>query len=224
MLTKIVERLRKIWSFSSLGRSGGTKSVDDFCRFLDSRPAFVSQTTLYGYLKTRSGRGHAEIFTNETYVVSINMAKWRVYLASLSDLAMYAGGLIANRTDSDRQEVSALIEHCLRRILDEHGTPAGSDENYAVAAEAVFARIKGIAWTEVGDDESPFSESPEALYEWAPIADELKTQDEEIVRNSIRFKWRDVRVELRRGLDADAVLADFRQLRLPESINAVRPR
>jgi hypothetical protein len=28
-----------------------------------------------------------------------------------------------------------------------------------------------------------------ALYNWAPIADELKTLDKEIVLNSMRLKW-----------------------------------
>ena len=31
--------------------------------------------------------------------------------------------------------------------------------------------------------------------------------DEEIVRNSVRFKWQEIRRELRAKLDADAVLA-----------------
>ena len=37
--------------------------------------------------------------------------------------------------------------------------------------------------------ENPFRESCLALYNWAPIADELKTLDKEIVLNSMRLKW-----------------------------------
>ena len=37
--------------------------------------------------------------------------------------------------------------------------------------------------------ENPFKESCLALYNWAPIADELKTLDKEIVLNSMRLKW-----------------------------------
>ena len=35
----------------------------------------------------------------------------------------------------------------------------------------------------------PFQESCLALYNWAPIADELKILDKEIVLNSMRLKW-----------------------------------
>ena len=37
--------------------------------------------------------------------------------------------------------------------------------------------------------ESPFKESSLALYDWSPIADELKVLDKEIVLNSIKLKW-----------------------------------
>jgi len=37
--------------------------------------------------------------------------------------------------------------------------------------------------------DTPFKESCMALYNWAPIADELKILDKEIVLNSMRLKW-----------------------------------
>ena len=40
----------------------------------------------------------------------------------------------------------------------------------------------------------------------APVVDELKEFDEPIVLNSVRFRWQEVRRELRKALDAEAVL------------------
>ena len=37
--------------------------------------------------------------------------------------------------------------------------------------------------------DNPFKESCLALYNWAPIADELKILDKDIVLNSMRLKW-----------------------------------
>ena len=59
----------------------------------------------------------------------------------------------------------------------------------------------------VPDDATPFSESPRTLVECAPIVEELKLLDEEIVRNSVRFRWQEVRRELRRDLDAKTLMA-----------------
>ena len=41
----------------------------------------------------------------------------------------------------------------------------------------------------------PFNESALALYEWSPIADELKTLDKKIVLNSMILKWDNVKKE-----------------------------
>jgi hypothetical protein len=55
------------------------------------------------------------------------------------------------------------------------------------------------------------ADSPSALVEWAPIADELKDYDVDIVKNSMRFKWKRIRDQFETLLDADAVLADWRE-------------
>ena len=39
----------------------------------------------------------------------------------------------------------------------------------------------------------PFNESALALYNWAPIADELKTLDRKIVLNSMILKWDNIK-------------------------------
>jgi hypothetical protein len=41
----------------------------------------------------------------------------------------------------------------------------------------------------------PFNESALALYEWSPIAEELKSLDRKIVLNSMILKWDNVRKE-----------------------------
>ena len=41
----------------------------------------------------------------------------------------------------------------------------------------------------------PFNESALALYEWAPVAEELKTLDRKIVLNSMILKWENIQNE-----------------------------
>ncbi len=43
----------------------------------------------------------------------------------------------------------------------------------------------------------PFNTSALALYEWSPIADELKTLDRKIVLNSMILKWDNVKEEFK---------------------------
>ena len=64
-------------------------------------------------------------------------------------------------------------------------------------------------WPNAAMGEASFTESPSVLIDTAPIADHLKKEDVDIVTNSIRFRWRDVREQLRTRIDADAVSRDW---------------
>jgi hypothetical protein len=91
-------------------------------------------------------------------------------------------------------------------ILHDTGIPKDAGIDFAAHAARVQARLAGCHWEKVRDDESAFTESPTALIHWAPVIDTLKQLDEEIVRNSVRFRWQEMRRHLRRHLDAEAVL------------------
>lgn len=171
-------------------------------RFIDSRASFVAQMSLYGYLRTRAGMRYPELFSNDEFVTAVDAAKWQMWLACLSDLSVYAGGLLAQRSRGNTARIAPLMQATLDAALAASGTahdPARVDR--------VRARLALCDWTAVPDDGTPFSESPRVLIESAPIVDELKQLDEEIVRNSVRFRWQQVRRELRRALDAEALMA-----------------
>jgi hypothetical protein len=176
-------------------------------RFLQTRSAHVAQTSLYGYLRARAGTRFPELFSNDEFVNSINIAKWHVWLGCVSDLAVYAGGMLCRAGTARADAVAALLQSVVAGVLRETGVPADAGPEFAAHAERVRARLALCDLGAIPDDETAFAESPLALVHWAPIVDELKQLDEEIVRNSIRFRWQEVRRELRRDLDARALLA-----------------
>lgn len=195
--------------------SGPIATVDDLARFVSTRAAFTAQKTLYGYLKTRMGTRYPSMFEDDAFVASIDIAKLHVYAACLADLALFAasrtGAGAGQRLDAER--CGALALACFRRGLDDNaaaGAPVGAFS--PAEAEADFRRRLAFwDWADGPQGAAIFSESPAALVRWAPIAPELKQFDQEIVENSIRFKWREVRADLDRRLDADAVAAEARR-------------
>jgi len=194
--------------FGSIGRRRAVPINDraSLRRFLETRSNFVAQTSLYGYLRTRAGMIYPQLFDDDTFVQSVNVAKWHLWLACLSDLSVYAGGLLAAQSPTRAATAAKLVQDVAAAILDETGTPADAGAEFAAHAERVRSRLAACDWARVTDDETPFRESPGALIHWAPIVENLKELDEEIVRNSVRFRWQEVRRDLRRDLDADAVL------------------
>jgi len=194
--------------FGSFGRRRN-EPVNDRAglrRFLETRASYVAQTSLYGYLRTRAGMIYPQLFDDDVFVHSINIAKWHIWLACLSDLSIYAGGLLAGRTQASSTEVGTLMKKLVASILIDSGTPADAGEDFPAHVARVQARLAGCDWDRVSDDETAFSESPTALVRWAPIVDNLKELDEAIVRNSVRFRWQEIRRNLRSNLDAEAIL------------------
>jgi hypothetical protein len=124
----------------------------------------------------------------------------------VSDLSVYAGGLLRQRAPGC--EVAPLMRDTIDALLDEAGTPAEAGGEYPDHAQRVRARVALFDWSSLSGEDWPFSQSQDALVYWAPVMDELKQLDEEIVRNSVRFRWREVREELGILLDAAALAAE----------------
>ncbi len=201
--------IRDYFGKNSASRRIAITDSQGVATFLQTRSSHVGQTSLYGYIRTRAGTRYPDLFENDDYVVSINIAKWQVWIACLSDLSLYAGGLISARTGASPDEVRSVIETATALALDEIGDPDDAGEQFAASRESLLNRIKAADWAQITDDESAFSESPEALVKWAPIIDTLKDLDSEIVKNSVRFRWHEVRRDLRRDLNAEAVIASL---------------
>jgi hypothetical protein len=101
-----------------------------------------------------------------------------------------------------------LVSAAVEAILSEVGVPAEAGAEFPEHAARVRARIALCDWSAVADDESAFTESPAALVRYAPVTDELRQLDEGIVKNSVRFRWQEIRRELRETLDAARVLTE----------------
>ena len=55
-------------------------SIDSIKIFIQERSAHVTQTTLYGYVKTRIGSRYALMIEDSVFSDSINIAKWNIYI------------------------------------------------------------------------------------------------------------------------------------------------
>lgn len=199
MLFRPKELFRLLRDYVGAGRKRQQPIRDqaELALFLESRASFIAQTSLYGYLRTRAGSRYPDLFDNDPFVASINIAKWHIWLACLSDLSTYAGGMLAREPGASPDRVGAMISSMVEGILRTTGTPADAGPDFPLHSLAVCDRIAGCDWTTVVDGEEAFAESPDAVVRWAPVIDEYKQLDEEIVKNSVRFRWQEVRRDLR---------------------------
>jgi len=203
------QSVKSYLGFTDNARLNRIDSFDALATFLDSRASFVAQTSLYGYLRTRAGMRYPELFDDDPFVEGINIAKWHVWLDCLADLAVHAGGCLAKVSPSDSWRIGRMMTVLVERVIEESADTAESGTEFPAHVEQVLARISGVDWFVIatGEDEAAFTASPDGLVRWAPVIDDLKKLDTEIMRNSVRFRWQAVRRELAAHLSAKALLA-----------------
>lgn len=185
------------------------RSSADFGEFLAGRAAFICQKTLYGYVKTRMGMQYPLMFDDQTFIDSLNIAKWNLYAACLSDLAIFMAAEVCRR-DGGTGEAAKIARYWYAAIVRDRfaGGDFTGDKDALIAA--FDRRLALTDWNTAAEREGAFTESPPALIRWAPIEDKLKKLDEPLVINSIRFQWQRVRREFRDLFDREAFLADWR--------------
>jgi hypothetical protein len=204
---ELLETFRTYFGLGRAAKLGPIGTPEALAEFLDTRASFIAQTSLYGYLRTRMGMRYPELFDDDVFVVGINIAKWHIWLDCLSDLSVHAGARIAEHQPREAERAGQLILALVEEVLLRTGTPKDAGPEFDDHAARVRERISRTDFLNAGDKEAIFSHSPRSLLRWAPIADELKELDEEIVLNSVRFHWQEVRRAFAAHLDAGAILA-----------------
>ncbi len=156
----------------------------DLTNFIKEKSAFVTQSTLYGYLKTRMGLKQNMMFTDDVFVESVNKAKWNIFSEAVTDLTFFSVSFLNRKHNINNLDPNRMYETILENEIIT-GLPKDLCEKYKVKfkEKLISFNIKEYS------DNNPFVNSCNALFHWAPIADELKELDKEIVINSIKNKW-----------------------------------
>ena len=160
-------------------------NLDDLEDFIQSKSAWVTQVTLYGYLKTRMGTRYVLHFENDKFMASVNLAKWNMYAVALQDLTFFSFSYL--KTNLNYQDIDKAKEVFLK-ILDDETINKMPLDIIEEAKKNFNERLQNINWNTYYNN-LPFNPSALSLYKWAPIAEELKQLDRKIVLNSVILKW-----------------------------------
>ena len=161
------------------------KNLDELEVFIQTKSAWVTQVTLYNYLKTRMGTRYVLHFDNDEFMGSVNLAKWNIYSVALQDLSLFTFSYL--RVNFNFQDTDKAKE-IFNKILDDEISNKMPLDIIDQARKDFDERLLNINWDTYYTD-LPFNPSALSLYKWSPIAEELKTLDRKIVLNSMILKW-----------------------------------
>ncbi len=168
-------------------------SEKDLRNFIQERSAHVTQTTLYGYLKTRMGHKFTIMVEDEIFSKSINIAKWNIYMVALADCTFFVFSFLISEKNLQKNNCKEIFIE----IIENEKKNGLSEEIFIKAKTEFFKRVEFVDFKTYYLDD-PFKESGLALFNWSPIADELKNLDKKIVLNSIKLKWNLIIEEFKR--------------------------
>ena len=173
------------------------KNLDELEHFIQTKSAWVTQVTLYSYLKTRMGTRYVLHFDNDVFMSSLNIAKWNIYSVALQDLTFFTFSYL--KVNLNYQNIDQANE-IFNKILDDEISNKMPLDIIKNAREDFNDRLKNLNWESYYKD-LPFNPSALSLYKWAPIAEELKTLDRKIVLNSMILKWDIIKQEFEKLIE-----------------------
>ena len=176
----------------------------DLVEFIHRNASFVSQVVLLTYIKARAGTQYPKLFEHPDYLKSVEIARGHLYASCIADLTFYV-----------------INEHCLNAIPSKklhYNLLKLVDEVFAFAkydekTVEDFIKMKKKSADQVirlmteGINHKLFKMSSDTFLRWAPMAEEFKSEDEEIMKNSILFRWIEVRRELRSRIKPDLIFS-----------------
>jgi len=173
------------------------KNLNELEHFIQTKSAWVTQVTLYNYLKTRMGTRYVLHFDNDVFMASLDIAKWNIYSVALQDLTLFTFSYLKvnfnyQNIDQSKEIFSKILENEISNKM-----PLDIIEE---AKKTFNERLQNINW-EIYYKDLPFNPSALSLYKWAPIAEELKTLDRKIVLNSMILKWDIIKKEFEKLIE-----------------------
>ncbi|MDC3373375.1 esterase [Candidatus Pelagibacter sp.] len=173
------------------------KNIDQLETFIQTKSAWVTQVTLYSYLKTRMGTRYVLHFDNDEFMSSLNIAKWNIYSVALQDLTFFTFSYL--KVNFNYQDINQAKE-IFNKILDDEISNKMPLDIIEEAKRTFNERLQSLNWETYYKD-LPFNPSALSLYKWAPIAEELKSLDRKIVLNSMILKWDIIRNEFEKLIE-----------------------
>jgi len=173
------------------------KNLNELEHFIQTKSAWVTQVTLYNYLKTRMGTRYVLHFDNDVFMSSLDIAKWNIYSVALQDLTLFTFSYLKANFNYQNIDVSKEI---FSKILDSEISNKMPVDIIEEAKKTFNERVQNLNW-EIYYKDLPFNPSALSLYKWAPIAEELKTLDRKIVLNSMILKWDIIKKEFEKLIE-----------------------
>ena len=183
------------------GRQNRIDDIESLRSFVSSRSSYIAQVSLFGYLKARAGTRYISMIKDPLFASSMKTARNRIFFACLMDLTLHVLKTIHSQKQQNFQNLDPFAPQFFIQTLAKTPEEVFESQKREEVILEFEKHLSRYDWTGSDDSHESFSGSRSALMKWAPVVEEFKIQDEEIVSNSIYFKWLRICQEFEKQMD-----------------------
>jgi hypothetical protein len=161
-------------------------TLDELAEFLAAQTAYVSQRTVLEYCRARTGLNWDKLYREQTFVDSLEVCRWEAYAEVLAEVAELALILLRRQSPADPQAYLPGLAAAAGAALLRHPVPGHRTSwDAAVAtieehlAQSLLAPPRAVHLAGFG--------AADAIFAQLPIHPDLRREDREMFRNSVRF-------------------------------------
>jgi hypothetical protein len=184
-------------------------TLDGLADFLAAQTAYVSQRTVLEYCRARTGLNWDKLYREQAFVDSLEVCRWEAYAEVLGEVAELALILLRRQSPVDPQvylpDMAAAVGAALRR----HPVP-GHRTSWDAAAAAIEQHLAQSLLAAPRAVHLAGFGAADAIFAHLPIHPDLRREDGEMFRNSVRFALCRVFDEMTRRLDVAALAQSLR--------------
>lgn len=176
--------------------------------FLDTRAAFLTQKSIFDYVRGRSGPYFSMIIKEESFKAGVEEARWKSYPYAISVVTEMLHGQLVPLT-GDPVALGQFMRALALEVLDRYPVPAALGEAYwAEARKELAIRCDQIALhpsKQVKDIPLPFAQ---VFFDNMPIHEKLREQDFELIRDQLRINLISMHRDFHRYADLPRLAAN----------------
>jgi hypothetical protein len=184
-------------------------TLAELADFLAAQTAYVSQRTVLEYCRARTGLNWDKLYREQAFVDSLEVCRWEAYAEVLAEVAELVLILLRRQSPAEPQVylprmAAAVGDALLRHPVPGHRTSwdsaAAAIERHL--AQSLLAAPRAVHLAGFG--------AADAIFAHLPIHPDLRREDREMFRNSVRFALCRVYDEMTRRLDVPALAQALR--------------
>jgi hypothetical protein len=187
-------------------------TLAELADFLAAQTAYVSQRTVLEYCRARTGLNWDKLYREQAFVDSLEVCRWEAYAEVLAEVAELALIVLRQQSPVEPQLYLPGVASAAHAALLRHPVP-GHRTSWDAASAAVghhlaqslLATPRAVHLTGFG--------AADAIFAHLPIHPDLRREDHEMFRNSMRFALCRVFDEITRRFDVPALAQACAQAR-----------